>query len=147
MSLILNSNDGRILPHISNLYHFNRVPHLNTLQGTCSPNKATFQVFPAQPSGMTSCAGWDSTSLWRYFQTCKKTQTFVRMNIFAYYNLRGLTLRYAQLLTSIGDHLSPIQTTDPVCPTTHLSNAYLWLLCPQVPSDWKCTLYWRQWTS
>jgi len=52
-------------------------------------------------------------------------QTFVRMHVFAYYNLRGLTLLYAQLLTSMADHLSPIQTTDPVCPTTPLSNAYL----------------------
>ena len=145
MSLILNSNDGRILPHISSLYHC--VPHLNTLQGTCSLNPATCQVFPAQPSSVTSCAGWDSTSTWRYFETCKQTQTLVRMHIFAYYNLRGLILRYAQLLTSIGDHLSPIQTTEPVCPTTHPSNAYLWLLCPQAPPppDWKCTLYRRQW--
>jgi len=47
------------------------------------------------------------------------------MHIFASYNLHGLTLLYAQLLTSIADHLSPLQTTDPVCPTTHLSNAYL----------------------
>ena len=74
--------------HISNLYHFNRVPHLNTLQGTCSLNTATRQVLPAQPSSVTSCAGWDSISPWRYFQTCKQTQALVRMHIFAYYTRR-----------------------------------------------------------
>ena len=74
--------------------------------------------------------------------------TYLHIN----YNLCGLTLLYAQLLTSIGDHLSPLQTKDPVCPTTHLSNADL--ITPisgffaqklPLPQDWKRTLYRRQW--
>ena len=55
------------------------------------------------------------------------------MHILAHYNLCGLTLLYAQLLTCIGDHLSPLRTKDPVCPTTYLSNADSLASLPKSP--------------
>jgi hypothetical protein len=150
MSLILKSNDGRILPHISDPCHSNTVPHLNTLHRTRSLQPEV-QQHVRQP--FLSPAVWHPllAQILRDLPTnmniCKDSYI-----ISAYYNQCGLILLSAVLLASISQHFSQTRTTVSVRPTTHLGHTYF--IAPisgsfaqklPPPPPWKGTLYRTMW--